>query len=134
LTAHALLREPSFDLDQLMATAYRLFQQGRYADVDRLCATLTDLDRGYWWCHSLRASALARLGRYQTALDAVERGLHHEPEHPKLLGLRTEILAAIGAALVSRALPPRRGPRSVPPRPSPAGHLTVPFRRPGSGR
>jgi len=144
LSAYALAPDlVPVDLDQLMATAYRLFRQRRYAEVERICATLTDLDRGYWWCHSLRACALARLGRFQAALDSVERGLRHEPEHPKLLGLRTRILAAIGAALVSRALPGRHGPRSVPPRPSStagaatagtAGAVTAAVRRPGSGR
>lgn len=93
---------PAVDLDQIMAAAYQLFLEGRYVAVDALCQRLIALDRSYWWCHSLRAVALATLGRFDDALDAVERGLCYERGNPKLLALRVQILAAIGASLVAR--------------------------------
>jgi hypothetical protein len=90
------------ELDQLMAAAYQLFLCGQYVAADLLCRRLILRDRAYWWCHALRAAALAKLGRFDDALDALDRGLVHEQGDPKLLHLRTQILAAIGASLVRR--------------------------------
>ena len=98
----------AIDSDQLMATAYQLFLSRRYVAAEDLCRRLIALDRAYWWCHSLRAAALTAIGRFDAALDAVDRGLLYEQGQPKLLRLRTQILAAIGATFVSR-----RGPGVV---------------------
>jgi hypothetical protein len=84
-------------LDQIMATAYLLYQAGRYREVDVLCKGLVAADHTYWWSYSLHAAALRRLGRLTEALDQVEQGLTHEPREPKLLLMRGEILAAIGS-------------------------------------
>jgi hypothetical protein len=84
-------------LDQIMATAYLLYQAGRYREVDVLCKGLIAADHKYWWSYSLHAAALRRLGRLAEALHQVDNGLVHEPAEPKLLLMRGEILAAIGA-------------------------------------
>jgi Flp pilus assembly protein TadD len=90
-----LWRDPGA-LDHVMATAYQLFQAGRYAEVDVLCRGLIAADRTYWWSYSLRAAALRRLGRLEEALVEVDHGLVFEPDEKKLLFMRGELLSAIG--------------------------------------
>ena len=41
-------------LDHVMATAYQLYQAGRYPEVDVLCRGLIAADHTYWWSYSLR--------------------------------------------------------------------------------
>jgi hypothetical protein len=84
-------------LDQVMATAYLLYQAGRYAEVDILCRGLIAADHTYWWSYSLHAAALHRLGRLPEALAQIDRGLGFEPTEKKLQVMRGEILAALGA-------------------------------------
>jgi predicted Zn-dependent protease len=84
-------------LDHVMATAYLLYQAGRYDEVDVLCRGLVAADHTYWWSYSLHAAALRRLGRLPEALAQVERGLAFEPNEKKLQLMRGEILAALGA-------------------------------------
>jgi predicted Zn-dependent protease len=84
-------------LDQIMATAFLLYQAGRYAEVDVLCRGLIAADHTYWWCYSLHAAALRRLGRLEEALAQLDRGLVHEPNEKKLQLMRGEIVAALGA-------------------------------------
>jgi predicted Zn-dependent protease len=83
-------------LDQVMATAYLLYQSGRYAEVDVLCRGLIAADHTYWWSYSLHAAALRRLGRLDEALAQIDNGLSFEPAEKKLQLMRGEILAAIG--------------------------------------
>jgi hypothetical protein len=83
-------------LDQVMATAYLLYQGRRYAEVVVLCRGLIAADHTYWWSYSLHAAALRRLGRLEEALAQLDQGLVHEPAEKKLLLMRGEILAAIG--------------------------------------
>jgi predicted Zn-dependent protease len=96
-TMRSLLRLDQSHLDQVMATAYVLYQAGRYREVDVLCKGLIAADHTYWWSYSLHAAALRRMGRLTEALQQVDNGLTHEPAEPKLLLMRGEILAAIGA-------------------------------------
>jgi predicted Zn-dependent protease len=84
-------------LDQVMATAYLLYQSGRYAEVDVLCRGLIAADHTYWWSYSLHAAALRRMGRLAEALEQIDNGLAHEPGEKKLQLMRGEILAAIGS-------------------------------------
>jgi hypothetical protein len=90
-----LARDPGA-LDHVMATAYQLYQAGRYAEVDVLCRGLIAADDTYWWSYALRASALRRLGRLEEALVEVDHGLAFEPDAKRLLFMRGEILSAIG--------------------------------------
>ncbi len=83
-------------LDHVMATAYQLYQAGRYPEVDVLCRGLIAADHTYWWSYSLHAAALRRMGRLAEALEQVDNGLVFEPRESKLLLMRGEILAAIG--------------------------------------
>ena len=83
-------------LDHVMATAYQLYQAGRYPEVDVLCRGLIAADHTYWWSYSLHAAALRRMGRLAEALEQVDNGLAFEPRETKLLLMRGEILAAIG--------------------------------------
>jgi len=83
-------------LDQIMATAYALYQAGRYEETAVLCRGLIATDHTYWWSHSLYAATLRRLGRLDEALAETDEGLRHEPREPKLLALRAELVAAIG--------------------------------------
>jgi tetratricopeptide (TPR) repeat protein len=84
-------------LDHVMATAYLLYQAGRYAEVDVLCRGLIAADHTYWWSYSLHAGALRRMGRLAEALEQIDRGLEFETNEKKLLLMRGEILAALGA-------------------------------------
>jgi predicted Zn-dependent protease len=84
-------------LDQVMATAYLLYQSGRYAEVDVLCRGLIAADHTYWWSYSLHAATLRRMGRLAEALEQIDNGLAHEPGEKKLQLMRGEILAAIGS-------------------------------------
>jgi predicted Zn-dependent protease len=84
-------------LDQIMATAFLLYQAGRHAEVDVLCRGLIAADHTYWWCYSLHAAALRRLGRLEEALAQLDRGLVYEPNEKKLQLMRGEIVAALGA-------------------------------------
>jgi hypothetical protein len=84
-------------LDQVMATAYALYQAGRYPEVDVLCRGLIAADHTYWWSYSLHAATLRRLGRLQEALAATDAGLCYEPRESKLLVMRHELVAALAA-------------------------------------
>jgi predicted Zn-dependent protease len=95
-TMQSILEIDQASLDHVMATAYVLYQAGRYREVDVLCRGLIAADHTYWWSYSLHAAALRRMGRLEDALTQLERGLAYEPSEPKLLMMRGEILAAQG--------------------------------------
>ena len=78
-----------------MATAYQLYQAGRYPEVEVLCRGLVAADHKYWWSYSLYAATLRRLGRLREAVEQVEKGLVYEPDEPKLLLMRSELRAEI---------------------------------------
>ena len=96
-TMQSILQIDQASLDHVMATAYLLYQAGRYREVDVLCRGLIAADHTYWWPYSLHAAALRRLGRLDEALEQVDNGLVHEPDETKLQLMRGEILAAIGS-------------------------------------
>jgi hypothetical protein len=96
-TMKSILGIDQHALDQVMATAYLLYQAGRYEQVDVLCLGLVAADHTYWWSYSLHAAALRRLGRFAEALAQLERGLVYEPGEPKLLAMRDEIIAALAS-------------------------------------
>jgi tetratricopeptide (TPR) repeat protein len=82
-------------LDAVMALAYQLYRIGRYPEAEVLCRGLVAADHTYWWSYSLYAATLRRLGRLPAALAALEKGLAHEPNEPKLLFMREEIRQAL---------------------------------------
>jgi predicted Zn-dependent protease len=86
---------PEEALDAVMATAYQLYQAGRYLEVEVLCRGLIAADHRYWWSYSLYAATLRRLGRLCEAVEQLERGLVYEPDEPKLLIMRSELREAI---------------------------------------
>ena len=86
---------PEEALDAVMATAYQLYQAGRYPEVETLCRGLIAADHKYWWSYSLYAAALRKLGRLREAVDQVDKGLVYEPDEPKLLLMRSELRAEI---------------------------------------
>jgi tetratricopeptide (TPR) repeat protein len=96
-TMQSILEIDQASLDHVMATAYLLYQGGRYREVDVLCRGLIAADHTYWWCYSLHAAALRRLGRLEEALAQLDRGLVYEPNEKKLQLMRGEIVAALGA-------------------------------------
>jgi hypothetical protein len=96
-TMKSILRIDQNALDQIMATAYLLYQAGRDEQVDILCRGLIAADHTYWWSYSLHAAALRRMGRYAEALAQLDHGLAHEPGEPKLLEMRDELVAALAA-------------------------------------
>jgi predicted Zn-dependent protease len=96
-TMQSILGLDQAALDHVMATAYLLYQAGRYAEVDVLCRGLIAADHTYWWSYSLHAAALRRLGRLSEALEQIDNGLAFEPNEKKLQLMRGEILAALGA-------------------------------------
>jgi predicted Zn-dependent protease len=94
-TMRSIFGIPEEALDAVMATAYQLYQAGRYPEVEVLCRGLIAADHKYWWSYSLYAATLRRLGRRQEAMEQLERGLVHEPDEPKLLLMRSELRAEI---------------------------------------
>ena len=86
---------PEEALDAVMATAYQLYQAGRFPEVEVLCRGLIAADHKYWWSYSLYAATLRRLGRLQEAVEQLDRGLAYEPDEPKLLLMRSELRAEI---------------------------------------
>jgi hypothetical protein len=110
-------------LDHVMATAYLLYQAGRYAEVDVLCRGLIAADHTYWWSYSLHAAALRRLGRLTEALQQIDRGLAFEPDEKRLQLMRGELVAALGAW---RERAPSGGPAAlIATAPSPAAPSTT---------
>ena len=94
-TMRSIFGIPEEALDAVMATAYQLYQAGRYPEVEVLCRGLIAADHKYWWSYSLYAATLRRLGRLQDAMEQLERGLVYEPDEPKLLLMRSELRAEI---------------------------------------
>jgi Flp pilus assembly protein TadD len=89
---------PCFDvpqsyLDDVMARAYQFYRAGSFQHAETLCRGLIALDPRYWWVYSLHAAVLRRLGRFEEALAQIQRGLSHEPAHPKLLAMQRELHA-----------------------------------------
>ena len=94
-TMRSIFGIPEEALDAVMATAYQLYQAGRYPEVEVLCRGLIAADHKYWWSYSLYAATLRRLGRLRDAVEQLERGLVYEPDEPKLLVMRSELRDAI---------------------------------------
>jgi predicted Zn-dependent protease len=94
-TMRSIFGIPEEALDAVMATAYQLYQAGRYAEVEVLCRGLIAADHKYWWSYSLYAATLRRLGRPQEALEQLTQGLAYEPDEPKLLLMRSELRAEL---------------------------------------
>ena len=96
-TMRSIFGIPEEALDAVMATAYQLYQAGRYPEVEVLCRGLIAADHRYWWSYSLYAATLRRLGRPQEAMEQLERGLAYEPNEPKLLLMRSELRGEIAS-------------------------------------
>ena len=96
-TMRSIFGIPEEALDAVMATAYHLYQAGRYQEVEVLCRGLVAADHKYWWSYSLYAATLRRLGRLREAVELLDMGLAYEPDEPKLLLMRSELRAAIAA-------------------------------------
>ena len=94
-TMRSIFGIPEEALDAVMATAYHLYQAGRYPEVEVLCRGLVASDHKYWWSYSLYAATLRKLGRPCEAVQMVEKGLVYEPNEPKLLMMRSELRAEI---------------------------------------
>ena len=62
-TMRSIFGIPEEALDAVMATAYHLYQAGRYQEVEVLCRGLVAADHKYWWSYSLYAATLRKLGR-----------------------------------------------------------------------
>jgi len=96
-------------MDHAMGIAYQLYRAGRFADAETVCKGLLACDHKYWWSYSLHASVLRQLGRDEEALAQVLLGLKYEPQQPKLLLLRSELL------ITSPDATPPIGPRRLTP-------------------
>ena len=94
-TMRSIFGIPEEALDAVMATAYQLYQAGRYPEVEVLCRGLIAADHKYWWSYSLYAATLRRLGRLREAVEQLDRGLAYEPDAEKLLAMRGELQEAI---------------------------------------
>jgi len=94
-TMRSIFGIPEEALDAVMATAYQLYQAGRYPEVEVLCRGLIAADHKYWWSYALYAATLRRLGRLREALEHLDRGLVYEPDAEKLVVMRNELRAAI---------------------------------------
>lgn len=91
----ALLGIPPEVMDHFMASAYQLYQDGRYLEAEFVCRGLIAADHRYWYPYSLYAATLQKLGRFEEALGMLEVGLRYEPRQPRLLALRQEILRSL---------------------------------------
>lgn len=89
----ALLSIPADALEQVMATAYRCFCAGAYADAEILCRGLIAADHRHWYPRTLYAATLVRAGRPREALAQIAEGLRRHPGQPRLMALKKEILA-----------------------------------------
>jgi predicted Zn-dependent protease len=94
-TMRSIFGIPEEALDAVMATAYHLYQAGRYPEVEVLCRGLVAADHKYWWSYSLYAATLRKLGRLREAVELVDKGLVYEPNEPKLVLMRSELRAEI---------------------------------------
>jgi len=94
-TMRSIFGIPEAALDAVMATAYQLYQAGRYPEVAILCRGLIAADHKYWWSYSLYAATLRRLGRLPDAIAVLDQALVYEPDSAKLLLMRSELRAAI---------------------------------------
>ena len=94
-TMRSIFGIPEEALDAVMATAYQLYQAGRYPEVEVLCRGLIAADHKYWWSYSLYAATLRKLGRPREAITLVDKGLVYEPDEPKLLLMRSDLRAEI---------------------------------------
>ena len=94
-TMRSIFGIPEEALDAVMATAYQLYQAGRYPEVAVLCRGLIAADHTYWWSYSLYAATLRKLGRPREAITLVDKGLVYEPDEPKLLLMRSDLRAEI---------------------------------------
>src|SRR5262245_32571789 len=94
-TMRSIFGIPEEALDAVMATAYQLYQAGRYPEVEVLCRGLIAADHKYWWSYSLYAATLRRLGRLREAVEQLDRGLAYEPGDAKMLVMRSDPCAAI---------------------------------------
>jgi predicted Zn-dependent protease len=94
-TMRSIFGIPEEALDAVMATAYQLYQAGRYPEVEVLCRGLIAADHKYWWSYSLYAATLRRLGRLRDAVEQLDTGLVYEPGAEKLLVMRDELVEAI---------------------------------------
>jgi predicted Zn-dependent protease len=97
-TMRSIFGIPEEALDAVMATAYHLYQAGRYPEVEVLCRGLVAADHKYWWSYSLYAATLRKLGRLREAVELVDKGLVYEPNEPKLVLMRSELRAEITRA------------------------------------
>jgi hypothetical protein len=97
-TMRSIFGIPEEALDAVMATAYHLYQAGRYPEVEVLCLGLVAADHKYWWSYSLYAATLRKLGRLREAVELVDKGLAYEPDEPKLLLMRSELREEIARA------------------------------------
>lgn len=96
-TLREILNVSDAAMDQAMGIAYQLYLTGRFSEAEIVCKGLIGCDHRYWWSHSLHASILRRTGRLDEALTAVDKGLHYEPQQPKLLMMRAELLGGLAA-------------------------------------
>jgi len=103
-TMRSIFGIPEEALDAVMATAYQLYQAGRYPEVAVLCRGLIAADHTYWWSYSLYAATLRRLGRLRDAVAQVDQGLVYEPGAPKLVAMRAELLAEIAREAETNAI------------------------------
>ena len=88
-------------MDHAMGIAYQLYRAGRFAEAETVCKGLLACDHKYWWSYSLHASVLRQLGRDEEALAQVLLGLKYEPQQPKLLLLRSELLITLARSNVA---------------------------------
>ena len=86
---------PEEALDAVMATAYQLYQAGRYPEVEVLCRGLVAADHKYWWSYSLYAATLRSWAGCARPSSRSSKGLVYEPDEPKLLLMRSELRAEI---------------------------------------
>jgi predicted Zn-dependent protease len=108
-TMKTLFAIPDEALDAVRAVAFQLYQVGRYAEAELLCAGLVAADHKHAWSFSLYAATLRRLGRAQDALVQIELGLTYEPNEPQLRYMQRELLEAIASGEVVGA---NSGPRA----------------------
>lgn len=100
-----LLGMPAEYLDQAMALAYRAYQARSFDEAEIICRGLLAADPSYWWAYSLYAATLLKQGKPREALAQIDLGLGHEPDQPKLLAMKKDILTAAAAASVIAARP-----------------------------
>lgn len=90
------LARPTLGAVELINHAAALARQGRYHEAAKYSLWAIEADPNYELAHVNAVRNLRRLGRYEEALEAADKGLAQLPLNPALLGVKAFTLRSLG--------------------------------------